>query len=41
MPAAAAGGKALQLVTGPSQPVALVVDLLADDAVARLRTAAG
>ncbi len=30
-PASAAGGKALDAVTGPQQPVAAVVDLMADD----------
>ncbi len=30
-PASAAGGKALSAVTGPKQPVAAVVDLMADD----------
>ena len=37
MPTAVAGGKALAAVTGPKRAVALVADLLADDAVARLR----
>lgn len=37
MPTAVAGGKALAAVTGPKRAVACVVDLLADDAVARLR----
>ena len=31
-PASATGGKALEAVTGPKQPVAAVVDLMADDA---------
>ena len=39
LPAAASGGAALKAVTGPKQPVAAVVDLLADDVVAVLRSA--
>lgn len=35
-PASATGGKALDAVTGPKQPVAAVVDLVADDALAAL-----
>jgi len=41
LPAAASGGAALKAVTGPGKPVAVVIDLLADDAVASLRAAAG
>jgi hypothetical protein len=33
LPAAPAGGRALQAVTGPKKPVAAVVDLMSDDAV--------
>ncbi len=40
LPTAAAGGKALAAVTGPKHPVAVVLDLLASDAAARLRTVA-
>ena len=40
LPATASGGAALKAVTGPKRPVAVVVDVLADDAVARLRAAA-
>lgn len=36
VPAAAAGGKALDAVTGAKKPVAAVIDLMADDAVASL-----
>jgi site-specific DNA-methyltransferase (adenine-specific) len=39
-PASATGGKALEAVTGPKQPVAAVVDLMADDAVAVLASLA-
>ena len=39
LPTAAAGGGALQAVTGPRKPVAVVVDLLAADAADRLRAA--
>jgi hypothetical protein len=39
LPTAASGGAALDGVTGKGQPVRLVVDLLADDAVVRLRSA--
>lgn len=39
LPSSAAGGAALRAVTGPRKPVALVVDLLADDARAQLRAA--
>ena len=39
LPAAASGGAALKAVTGPKQPVAVVIDLLADDAAAVLRAA--
>ena len=39
LPAAASGGAALKAVTGPKQPVAVVVDLLADDVVVVLRAA--
>jgi len=41
LPSAAAGGTALKAVTGARQPVAVVVDLLADDARAHLRAAGG
>ena len=37
--ATASGGGALQAVTGAKKPVALVIDVLADDAVAHLRAA--
>jgi site-specific DNA-methyltransferase (adenine-specific) len=40
LPASASGGSALKAVTGPKQPVAVVVDVMADDAVAQLRAAA-
>lgn len=39
LPSAAAGGAALKAVTGKGKPVAIVVDLLADDARAQLRAA--
>jgi len=39
LPTATNGGRALAAVTGPKRSVALVVDLLADDAVAQLRRA--
>jgi len=39
LPAGASGGSALKAVTGPKQAVAVVVDVMADDAVARLRAA--
>jgi DNA modification methylase len=39
-PASATGGKALEAVTGPKQPVAAVVDLMADDAAAVLASLA-
>ena len=39
LPSAAGGAAALAAVTGPKQPVAMVVDLLADDAIARLQSA--
>lgn len=38
LPSAASGGRALDLVTGADRPLAAVVDLSADDAVARLRS---
>jgi site-specific DNA-methyltransferase (adenine-specific) len=41
LPTAASGGKALAAVTGPGLPVAAVIDLSGDDAVARLRTLPG
>jgi site-specific DNA-methyltransferase (adenine-specific) len=37
LPAMASGGGALKAVTGPRKPVAIVVDVLADDAADRLR----
>jgi len=40
LPNAASGGSALKAVTGAKRPVAAVVDLLADDAVAHLRSLA-
>ena len=39
LPATASGGGALKAVTGARKPVAVVVDLLAADAVAHLRAA--
>ena len=39
LPSAAAGGNALKSITGPKKPVAVVIDLLADDARATLRAA--
>jgi len=39
LPASASGGSALKAVTGAKKPVAVVVDVTADDAVARLRAA--
>ena len=39
LPASASGGSALKAVTGPKKPVAVVVDVLAPDAVAVLRAA--
>ena len=39
LPAVASGGAALKAVTGPKQPVTVVVDLLADDAAAVLKAA--
>lgn len=39
LPSAAGGARALEVVTGPKRPVALVVDLLAPDALASLRAA--
>lgn len=41
LPSAAAGGAALKAVTGARRAVAVVVDLLADDARAHLRAAGG
>jgi len=41
LPASAAGGRALQTVTGPRKPVAAVVDVMADDAIAALHALAG
>ncbi len=41
LPASAAGGKALDVVTGPKKPVAAVVDLMSPDAVAALVALAG
>ena len=41
LPASAAGGKALDVVTGPKKPVAAVVDLMSPDAVAALAALAG
>lgn len=41
LPSAASGGRALDLVTGAGRPLAAVVDLSADDAVARLRSLLG
>lgn len=41
LPASAAGGRALQTVTGPKKPVSAVVDVMADDALAALRSLAG
>jgi hypothetical protein len=40
LPNAASGGSALAAVTGPDRPIAGVIDLLADDAVAWLRALA-
>ncbi len=40
MPASASGGSALKAVTGPKKAVAVVVDVMAADAVAQLRAAA-
>ena len=37
LPTTTNGGRALDAVVGPRRPVAMVVDLLADDAVAALR----
>ena len=39
LPASASGGSALKAVTGPKKPVAVVIDVMADDAVALLRSA--
>ena len=41
LPATASGGGALKAVTGADRPVAVVIDVLADDSVALLRAAAG
>jgi hypothetical protein len=41
LPATASGGGALKAVTGAARPVAVVIDVLADDSVALLRAAAG
>ena len=41
LPASAAGGRALQTVTGPRKPGAAVVDVMADDAIAALHALAG
>ena len=38
LPAAATGGRALHLVTGPDQPVSAVLDLSHHDIVGQLRT---
>ena len=40
LPSSASGGSALKAVTGPKKPVAVVIDVIAPDAVARLRTVA-
>jgi len=39
LPAAGNGGRALESVTGPRRPIALVADLLSDDIIERLRRA--
>jgi site-specific DNA-methyltransferase (adenine-specific) len=39
LPASASGGSALKAVTGPKKPVAMVIDVMAPDAVDRLRAA--
>ncbi|MCY7298822.1 MAG: site-specific DNA-methyltransferase [Ilumatobacteraceae bacterium] len=39
LPASASGGSALKAVTGPKKPVAVVIDVMAADAVASLRAA--
>jgi len=39
LPASASGGSALKAVTGPRKPVAVVIDVMAPDAVAGLRAA--
>ena len=39
LPASASGGSALRAVTGPKKPVAVVINVMADDAVAQLRAA--
>ena len=39
LPASASGGSALKAVTGPKKPVAVVIDVMAPDAVAGLRAA--
>lgn len=39
LPASASGGSALKAVTGPKKPVVVVVDVMAPDAVAKLRAA--
>ena len=41
LPSAASGGRALDLVTGADRPLAAVIDLSDDDAVARLRSLLG
>lgn len=39
LPASASGGSALKAVTGPKKPVAVVIDVMSEDAVAHLRAA--
>ena len=39
LPASASGGSALKAVTGPKKPVAVVIDVMASDAIAGLRAA--